>query len=141
MVISQSTIEYHPALEADLSFIVSLLESYHLPISDVHDHLKNFIVASTDGRIIGCIGLELYGSECLLRSFAVEKAFGKQGIGGNLYRRALVLAQEHRASTVHILTTTAASYFKRLGFVDADRKKCPAVCHAKDPIQLRSAGR
>ena len=56
------------ATHADLEEISDLLATNSLPLDGVADSLERFIVAREDGRIVGCIGLEVYGGSALLRS-------------------------------------------------------------------------
>jgi N-acetylglutamate synthase-like GNAT family acetyltransferase len=73
----------------------------------------------------GVIGLEVHGPDGLLRSLAVKDTARGQGCG-----RALVEAMEreaaHRGVThLYLLTTTAAGFFRALGYQDVDRAVVP----------------
>ncbi|HEX3008836.1 MAG TPA: arsenic resistance N-acetyltransferase ArsN2 [Bacteroidales bacterium] len=120
-------ITYSLAEAKDLEIIIELLQSVHLPFGDVHDSEIEFIVAKNDSEIIGCIGLEKYGRHGLLRSFVVKESFQNKGIGQGLYRQLLAFAGKEKVTTLHLLTTTASSYFSRMGFVEAKRNEAPEL--------------
>lgn len=48
------------------------------------------MIAEDGGRIVGAVGLELYGTSALLRSAAVEESWQGCGVGRSLIDRALV---------------------------------------------------
>ena len=79
-------------------------------------------------RIVGVAGLEAHGRDGLLRSVAVEAAHRRTGLG-----KALIADRLRTASTldgVYLLTTTAADFFRALGFTDAARDQAPAALRA-----------
>jgi amino-acid N-acetyltransferase len=78
-------------------------------------------VAEAGGKLVGVVGLELYGSSALLRSAAVEDGWRGSGVGRVLVERALDLARERRIEDVYLLTTTAEQYFPRFGFACVSR--------------------
>lgn len=120
-------IEIHRAEPSDLNLTLRLLQAAGLPTAGVSEHLADFVVArTTDGRVVGIAGLERYPSSALLRSLAVLPSLRGQGIG-----RRLVASQLARLATgtpVYLLTTTAESYFRALGFSTISRDEvCPEV--------------
>jgi amino-acid N-acetyltransferase len=118
-------ITYSVSAQEDLPAIVELLSENLLPSIDIHHHLANFIVAKSDGHIIGTIGVEKHGNEGLLRSLAVSSDFRNQKIGQELYQRLTLLAAENDIKRFHLLTTTAEKYFSRLDFKMKDRNEAP----------------
>jgi len=74
-------------------------------------------VAQAEGRLVGVVGLELYGQSALLRSAAVEESWRGSGVGRLLVERALDLARGRGIEDVYLLTTTAENYFPKFGFV------------------------
>ena len=117
--------------------IRSLLSDAGLITADVDTTRQVFIVAVTDGRTDGCVGLEPHGRVALLRSLAVRDERRGSGIGGALLERARQVAVSNRVETLYLLTTNASPFFGRRGFVAVARSTVP---DADDPERaVRSA--
>jgi amino-acid N-acetyltransferase len=110
-------VELRTASAADLQSVFSLLDRSGLPTAGVADNFSQFLVAEADGRLVGVVGLELYGESALLRSAAVEESWRGSGVGRVLVERALDVARERGIEDVYLLTTTAENYFPKFGFV------------------------
>jgi amino-acid N-acetyltransferase len=131
---------------ADLSYVETLLAESDLPSADVRSTPEVFYVADvadgadaigeTDaagvddgesGDHVGVGGVEVHGSDGLLRSVVVERPLRGYGFG-----HALCEALEHEAradgvDTLYLLTTTAREFFVDRGFVAIDRADAPAA--------------
>lgn len=116
-----------PAHPDDLPAVVDLLARAGLPEAGLREHVATLLVARQDGRLVGCAGLELYGSAALLRSVAVDEACRGQGIGRCLTDAALIAAKQHGVSQLYLLTETAPAFFARQGFRAIDRAEVPAT--------------
>ena len=84
-----------------------------------------FVARADDGCLAGCVALELFGRDALVRSLAVAASVRGHGLGSALLSRALDHA---RAAGVHeawLLTETAAPYFAARGWQPADRAAAP----------------
>ena len=114
-------VELRTASAADLEAVFGLLDRSGLPTAGVADNFSQFLVAEADGRLVGVVGLELYGPSALLRSAAVEESWRGSGVGRVLVERALDLARERGIDDVYLLTTTAEHYFPKFGFVCVQR--------------------
>ena len=112
----------HAKLE-DVESIFALLEKSGLSREGLSDHLRTTLVARSDGKIIGCAALELYGPAALLRSVAIDPMSRGQGVGQRLTQAALDLAQKHRVQTVYLLTETASEFFGWFGFRTISRSE------------------
>lgn len=110
-------VELRTASTPDLEAVFSLLGRSGLPTAGVADNFSQFLVAEADGKLVGVVGLELYGESALLRSAAVEESWRGSGVGRVLVERALDLARERGIEDVYLLTTTAENYFPKFGFV------------------------
>src|SRR4030042_3963373 len=112
------------ATKKDLKKIQNLLKINDLCYSDIGEQpTKDFIVVkSNSDQIIGCIGLEKYGSEGLLRSLAVRVEFRMKGYGKQLCHQLLSYATKNGGKTLNLLTMTAEKYFEKMGFKRRDRK-------------------
>ena len=111
----------------DLPAVIALLKDCALPVDDLDSvDLEHFELAvDVEGRVIGLAGLEVTGSAALLRSVAVSPAWRGKGLGEHLVSRREGTARSAGSSTVYLLTTTAADYFRRLGYLDIPRDKVP----------------
>lgn len=100
-----------PSTLSDLPDVLALLEEVSLPTEGVPEHFADFLIARADKRVVGCVGLEKYGSYGLLRSLAVAPNFQGQGLGRQLVAQLLSYAQANTIHTIILLTTTAAKFF------------------------------
>jgi amino-acid N-acetyltransferase len=105
----------------------ALLGSAKLPFDDVASDLQDFIVAISDGQVVGCVALETFGGEALLRSLAVAEHLRGAGLGRMLYDRIIARAREQGLTRLFLLTTTAVPFFARRGFESVDRSEAPEV--------------
>ncbi len=96
-----------------------------LPIEDLPETLDNFLVAIENGRLIGVIGLEIYGDYGLLRSLAVLPAHRNKGIAGKLIERLESLAGLKGLKELYLLTETAPEYFASKAFQKISRDEVP----------------
>jgi amino-acid N-acetyltransferase len=108
------------------STAVALLQAHGLPVSDITgEHLEHFFFVGSDGSPTGLFGLELYGTDALLRSLVVaENARGK-GLGSTLIDHAEQYAASKGVRSIYLLTTTAEAFFKRLGYECIERSTAP----------------
>jgi amino-acid N-acetyltransferase len=130
-------VELRTANAADLESVFSLLDRSGLPTAGVADSFSQFLVAEAEGRLVGVVGLELYGESALLRSAAVEESWRGSGVGRVLVERALDLARERGIEDVYLLTTTAENYFPKFGFVCVRRDE--VAQGVQSSVEFRSA--
>lgn len=132
-----STPDFRPARPEDYPAIRALLIEEGLPSEDVAvGQVSRLHLAVQDGELLACAGLELYGSDALLRSVAVAKCARQNGLG-----RALVGIAERDAfaigvSRLFLLTTTAAGYFTALGYERFDRRLAPGSLQSSSQFSL-----
>ena len=119
-----------PLIEpAGLAGLAQLLDAADLPSADIADPGRLIIRIEADS-LVGFGGLEGEGSDRLLRSIVVVPDRRRHGLG-----RVLVAALERQAhdlgvERLHLLTTTAAPFFRALGYADADRGAAPSAIAA-----------
>lgn len=130
-------IELRPPEPADFGGVAALLRASGLTVDGLEAALVHGLVASRDGRLVGCVALELYDGNALLRSLAIAAEFRGQGLGRLLTRRALELAGRLGSRDVYLLTETAGAFFPRFGFAAEDRSNAPAAL--QDSVEFRSA--
>jgi len=118
---STQTVVINPAEEPDLPGVEALLKRSGLPTLGVAEHFRSFLVAKEGPRLVGAIGLEVYGDTGLLRSAVVDPAVRNAGIGSMLYDELIGLARSKGIGKLVLLTNTAEAYFARKGFKSIDR--------------------
>lgn len=126
-----------PAAAEDLQGIVTLLKSVKLPTDGVELHWQNFLVLVDEQKIVGCVGLEIYGSKALLRSLAVARDLHRRGLGSRLYNSVTERAQKMNLEDIYLLTETAEPFFAARGFQIISRDLVDAV--VKTSVEFRSA--
>jgi amino-acid N-acetyltransferase len=79
-------------------------------------HAEHFLVAESDGHLIGCVHLDEYApSLSELRSLAVDTAMRGKGIGSTLVNATEALARQRGCATLFAVSNDEA-YFNRFGF-------------------------
>ena len=116
------------AASDDLPFVLSLLEECGLPVEGVREHFGRFFVARTGEKRIGCVGMEVYGEDVLLRSLAVARQARNAGVGEALLSRAIEEARNSGGRTAWGLTTFGKKgLFDRFGFRVVPRSGAPSA--------------
>jgi amino-acid N-acetyltransferase len=126
-----------PARPSDFAELSALLHASGLPLDGLEEHLETALVARRDGRLVGCVALEIYGPVALLRSLAIASDLRGEGLGQRLTEAALDLARAAGVKEVFLLTQTAAGFFPRFGFVPAAREQAPPAL--QQSVEFRSA--
>jgi amino-acid N-acetyltransferase len=125
------------AEERDLPAVRRLLESQHLPLDGIDEHVSTMVVAKQEGEVVGAAAVELYADGALLRSVVVDPIVQGQGLGHRLSDAALNIAKDRGTRTAFLLTTTAERFFPKLGFEQIVREDVPASVQAS--IEFQSA--
>jgi amino-acid N-acetyltransferase len=108
------------------STAVALLQAQGLPVSDITDeHLDHFFFIGSDGSPTGLVGVEIYGTDALLRSLVIAENARTLGIGSALVQCAEDYATSRHVGALYLLTTTAESFFERRGYRRLDRAQAP----------------
>ncbi|MCU0626255.1 MAG: bifunctional GNAT family N-acetyltransferase/arsenate reductase [Gemmatimonadaceae bacterium] len=135
-----ATLDDRPALEA-------LLRRAALPLEGVADILARapddvIVAAHRDAvdpahALAGAAALEVRGEAALLRSVAVDVGLRATGLGSALVRDRMRSAVRRGLREAWLLTTTAADWFPRFGFVPATRDDAPSAL--RETVEFRSA--
>jgi len=120
-----ASITIRPAVDADRPAIEALLTSNDLPMDGVAETLRGFLVAESNGTIIGTVGMEYCGVYGLLRSTAVAAEWRSRGIARRLVERIVAEAEGRGLNALYLLTTTAETYFPTFGFHVTARATVP----------------
>jgi N-acetylglutamate synthase-like GNAT family acetyltransferase len=125
------------ARATDLPAILALLENAGLPTADIAsiDKPQMWVLEERDA-IVGAIALERFGSEALLRSLVIAPDHRKRGFGRELVARVEQSARADRVNHLVLLTETAESFFRRLGYRAIDRSSVSNS--VKQSAELRS---
>lgn len=127
---STPSVTLRAALDDDLGAVEQLLVASGLPVTGVAEALCSFIVAESDGRLVGVVGLEVCNEHALLRSTAVAADWRDRGLGRQLVERIIAEAESRDIRALYLLTTTAERYFPSFGFVKTIREAVPESVRA-----------
>jgi len=122
---------------SDLPAVRRLLESQHLPLDGIDEHVSTMVIAKKGTEVVGAAAVELYADGALLRSVVVDPVAQGQGLGHRLSDAALSMAKDRGTRTAFLLTTTAETFFPKLGFEKIVRDDVPASVQAS--IEFQSA--
>ncbi|MBI3979606.1 MAG: GNAT family N-acetyltransferase [Chloroflexi bacterium] len=125
------------ASTADLPAVEALLADAGLPLDGVRAAFEGFLVARDGGGIAGAVGLERWGAVALFRSLVVSPARRGTGLGLALSKAAIDRARDAGIAELYLLTTTAADFFPRFGFVRIERDE--AASAVRQSVEFTSA--
>ncbi len=113
------------------STAMALLQSQGLPVSDItEDLLQHFFFVGPDGSPTGLVGLEIHGTDALLRSLVVCETARARRLGSALGDHAEHYAASRSVTSIYLLTSTAESFFRHLGYERIDRSQAPSSIKA-----------
>lgn len=144
---SDPSLRLRQANTADaLPYVETLLAENDLPSADVRSAPEAFYVAdvvdeagvvdegdaagvddSEAERHVGVGGVEVHGTDGLLRSVVVERSMRGKGFGHALCEALEREARADGVDTLYLLTTTAREFFVDRGFEEIDRTDAPAA--------------
>lgn len=110
----------------DIGRVEAALRDSDLPLNGLRDQFGDgYAVAEVNGELIGVEGIEVYGTDGLLRSAAVVSAWRGKGVGDALTRDRIDWARRRGLKSLYLLTMTAGDYWPRFGFQRAERNAAP----------------
>lgn len=111
--------------------VEALLTGAQLPVADLaNSRSLNLLGIRDGGRLLGVVGVEVYGRDGLLRSLAVEPAHRNSGLGATLVSNAETWTAEQGIETLYLLTTTARQFFAWRGYEAVPRSEASAAIAA-----------
>jgi protein-tyrosine-phosphatase/N-acetylglutamate synthase-like GNAT family acetyltransferase len=113
------------ARKEDEGDVRALLEASQLPVGGLELAFPAGYVVARATQLVGSAGLEVHEGDALLRSVAVSAAGRHHGLGVRLVENRLEAARLQSLRAVYLITTTAAAFFMRLGFLLVDRAEVP----------------
>lgn len=122
---------------ADFAAVTSLLKGAGLPTDDLTSAADLHLwVLEAEGDVVGVVGIERFGARALLRSLAVGHSYQRRGLGHQLVAQLEQDVQEKGVEQVILLTETAESFFRRIGYAAIDRRYVPE--EVKQSAEFRS---
>ncbi|MDB4957537.1 MAG: Protein-tyrosine phosphatase, low molecular weight [Myxococcales bacterium] len=126
-----------PASAGDRGEVEALLEHCKLPLDGLDDAFPDgFVLARSEGLVVGVAGVERWNEHGLLRSVAVDAVRRKKYVGDALVADRLAWAKAAGFASVSLLTANAEAYFERLGFTRIERSELPAALSASTQTEL-----
>jgi len=100
-----------------------ILNENDLPTDDLAEiNLDHFFGCGETARPRGVIGLEVHGTDGLLRSLAVDSEVQGLGCGSSLFKQLEHHSKSIGVKTLYLLTETAEKYFEKKGFESIARE-------------------
>jgi amino-acid N-acetyltransferase len=110
----------------DWDVLRGLLQGADLPVADLGpERLDGFLIAEDEGRMVGLIGLEAFGTLGLLRSLVVLQSARKSGVGSKLLGALEAAAAAAGIVELWLLTIDAERFFERHDFQIVERAQAP----------------
>jgi len=122
---SGATVTLRPVDEAGIEYVERLLRENDLPAEDIRSKPDSFYVGYDGDDPVGVGGVEVYGSDGLLRSVVVEQSARGASVGTALCEALETAAAADEVETLYLLTTTAAGFFEDRGYVRIERDDAP----------------
>ncbi len=120
----------------DRAAIAQLLAHSGLPEAGLDKAISDAFVAEHNGYLLGVIALERYGSDALVRSFAVAEGWRKRNAGTQLWSALHQHAKQSGIATFYLLTTTIPELARRAGFETIAREDVPAAVRKSAEFEL-----
>ena len=121
-----------------MKFTIHVADARHLPdinrlivgtrIGSAMRKLEGrFWFARVQGRVVGCIGVDVVGPRTvILTHLVVEEGYRRQGVGMSLFRNAIAMVRGEGATTLAFITMYYHfNRFKREGFRTEPRRFLP----------------
>lgn len=118
--------------------------------TDIYENLQSFTVAESNGKIVGCCGLQIIWADLAeIRSLAIKRKNAKSGAGKMLVKEAVKKAKWLGLKRIFALTLEP-EFFEKLGFeriekehlpmkVWRDCARCPKQQNCDEVAVIRSA--
>jgi N-acetylglutamate synthase-like GNAT family acetyltransferase len=111
-----------------------------LPADDVEHDGPLFWRFERDDVPVGFAGIEVHGTDAVLRSLITIPPVRHQGIGGAMIDKMEVEARARGASAIYLLTRDFVPFFARLGYAPCGRDRLPPAIAAAGPFAQQSLG-
>jgi amino-acid N-acetyltransferase len=105
-----------------------------LPADDVEHDGPLFWRFERDDVPVGFAGIEVHGTDAVLRSLITMPPVRHQGVGGAMIDKMEVEARARGASAIYLLTRDFVPFFARLGYAPCGRDRLPPAIAAAGPF-------
>jgi N-acetylglutamate synthase-like GNAT family acetyltransferase len=109
-----------------------------LPADDVAHDGPLFWRFERDDVPVGFAGIEVHGTDAVLRSLITLPPVRQQGVGGAMIDKMEVEARARGASAIYLLTRDFVAFFAKLGYAPCGRDRLPAAIAAAGPFAQAS---
>ena len=116
-----------PLRRADLAQLEALLQANHLPSEDCAEQAQHYCASYAGEELIAAGAIEPVAQYGLLRSVVVHKDYRGRGLARNIITHLLDQARDAERVAIYLLTETAESYFRDLGFLPMARADVPEL--------------
>jgi amino-acid N-acetyltransferase len=125
--VRSDALRIRPARAEDWSAVADLLTAANLVPLDASAQfgLQYAVAEDPGGAIVGVGGYERHGTDILLRSVAVARAWQSCGVGHRLVANRLEDAASRGYKSAYLLTDTAEAWWERHGFAAIARTEAP----------------
>jgi N-acetylglutamate synthase-like GNAT family acetyltransferase len=108
--------------------LVAVLKNAKLPIEDIEAPGRLFWRFETVEEVpVGFGGLEPYAEDALLRSIVALPPVRRKGFGSAIVAALEEEAQRRGCRRLWLITTSAAKFFDRLGYIRCERAAVPSA--------------
>ena len=101
-----------------------------LPAADLETEGPLFWRFERDDVPVGFAGIEVHGTDAVLRSLITLPPLRQQGIGGAMIDKMEVEARARGASAIYLLTRDFVRFFAKLGYAPCGRERLPPAIAA-----------
>ena len=126
-----SKLTAHPLRAGERCALKAALAKAELPIEDIEAPGRLFWRFETrDEMPVGFGGLEVHGEDGLMRSLVTLPPVRNRGVGTAMVAALEFEARLHGCASLWLITTTAADFFRRLGYARCERAAVPPAIRA-----------
>jgi len=125
-------VELRKARMSDIAPVLQLINGYAalgimLPRTEfeISEHIRDFSVAYSGGRLVGCGALHFYSPTTgELRSLAVDQSAKAHGVGRRIVESLVAEASDYSLDAVFAFTYVP-DFFRKVGFTEVERGALP----------------
>lgn len=126
---------FQPASPTDWNEIRNLLTANRLQVQGALNHLSNFVVATENGRVVGAIGMEVYGDIGLIRSLVVASNMRGRKVARRLIKQLIARARTRQIGALYLLSGPVDALFQGFGFEKMARADMPTKLYVSSEMQ------
>ena len=105
-----------------------------LPVDDVEADGPLFWRFERNDVPVGFAGIEVHGTDALLRSLVTLPPVRQRGMGGAMVAKMETEARARGAEAIYLMAGDDAAFFARLGYAPCGRERVPAAIAAAAPF-------